>query len=575
MSEYIELMNKLRKKADLETKTLYKNITLNYFKVYSNYRSELSRVPPGSLKEAWIKTQMKSLGTAMKEIAETQEVSVMGAMNRVIRDSLSMQESYFNNVAKEAGLPEDLFTGMFTSLNTTVLKELLSGKAYKDGGTLSERVWKRTEEFNSRVEDILSEGLTAKKGYYDIAKELEQYVKPSARKDGKYVPGKKTIDYNAYRLANTMITHSYQTALARVNERNPFIDGIEWVGGHNSRSCKLCKSRNGTIYAAKKSEGRFTTEPLPLDHPNGFCKNIPYISDSLEDIGKRLGKWGRGESDDPELDKWYNKYGKSYGGAKEVKKAVKKAKEEVKETIKEPTKPESDNIRDNAWYDKNFKKIKSQLKPEHWEDIREHIKKAPDFVQDWWARGSKKFKYGGPDGNRAYFSKATGEIRMDMDKEKNNPRNPYTTFFHEFGHLVDNTLSRYGRASTKNKYYEAMLKDVENLKRSVVPEKIWEKNQRHAELMAKKKLSEKLENEKDYISGVSDIMGGITKLEIQGRWGHSLEYWNRFDDPKIDICSEMWAHMSSCYANEDNYRVMKEYFPTALEVFEDMIKKHK
>lgn len=322
MSDYIDLMNKLRKKADIETKKVYKDILSSYARVYNNYKKELAKVPPGSLREAWIRTQMKSLGTAMKDIAESQEISVKGAMNRIIKESLSMNESYFNNVAKEAGLPDDLFTGMFTSLNTSVLKELLAGKAYKDGGTLSERVWKRTEEFNSRVEDILSDGLTAKKGYYDIAKELEQYVKPSARKDGKYVPGKKTIDYNAYRLANTMITHSYQTALARVNERNPFIDGIEWVGGHSSRSCKLCKSRNGTIYAAKKSEGRFTTEPLPLDHPNGFCKNIPYISDSLEDIGKRLGKWGRGESDDPELDEWYDKYGVAYGGAKEVKREV-------------------------------------------------------------------------------------------------------------------------------------------------------------------------------------------------------------------------------------------------------------
>lgn len=567
MSDYIDLMNKLRKKADIETKKVYKDILSSYARVYNNYKKELAKVPPGSLREAWIRTQMKSLGTAMKDIAESQEISVKGAMNRVIKESLSMNESYFNNVAKEAGLPDDLFTGMFTSLNTSVLKELLAGKAYKDGGTLSHRVWKRTDEFNDNIENILSDGLTAKKGYYDIAKELEDFVNPSARKDGKYVPGKGTIDYNAYRLANTMITHSYQTALARVNERNPFINGIEWVGGHNARSCKLCKERNGTIYAAKESKGKFTTEPLPLDHPNGFCRNIPYIPDSLDDIGKRLGNWASGGVD-PELDEWYDKYGVAYGGAKEVKEAT---REKLAGKVEEYR--NKSVVRDEKWVNKTYKKIKDQVPAEAWEGIKEHLLKAPEFMQDYIKWGVRDFVYGGTDGSRAYYNPSSGRVVMSFNNERS-----MNTFFHEYGHFLD---WRYKRGR-KNRLTETHVKklwkllneDYNNAIANHIPEHMKDKgSETMRNNFGKKKLIEALkENKGKDLAGVSDIMGGITLGEVEGYWGHSRDYWLR-KDQQLEVVSEAIANMNEALMVPESLAYMEKFFPTALEEYKNIIKK--
>ena len=56
--------------------------------------------------------------------------------------------------------------------------------------------------------------------YYEIAKDLESYVRPNARlpwnlrmADGKKIY-KKQIDYNAQRLARTLVQHGYQQSFS-------------------------------------------------------------------------------------------------------------------------------------------------------------------------------------------------------------------------------------------------------------------------------------------------------------------------------------------------------------------------
>ena len=144
-------------------------------------------------------------------------------------------------------------------------------------------------------------------------------MNPDARKDwdwGKVYPGtKKVVDYNAQRLARTMVSHAYQQAFVRTTQKNPFVSKYKWEASNSGRVCEICEERDGKL---------FDKDELPLDHPNGMC-TFTTVMDDLEKIGERLGDWAAGKSD-PELDKWAEDlYGKGWEQKKEETKSKQKS----------------------------------------------------------------------------------------------------------------------------------------------------------------------------------------------------------------------------------------------------------
>lgn len=50
-------------------------------------------------------------------------------------------------------------------------------------------------------------------------------------------------------------------------------------------------------------KGVYPVDKVPLDHPNGLCALLPYIPQSMEEIGEKLRNWVDGESNS-RLDGW-------------------------------------------------------------------------------------------------------------------------------------------------------------------------------------------------------------------------------------------------------------------------------
>lgn len=165
-----------------------------------------------------------------------------------------------------------------------VTRELLSGKFYKDNLGLSQRVWAYAKQDKRGVDYIIQRGLIEKKSTLELAKDLEKYLDPNAKKDfewRKVYPnaGYKSIDFNAYRLASTSITHAYQLSTIRCAEQNPFAEGVKWHSALSHRSCEICRDRHGKVYQPNE---------VPLDHPLGLCTTYCVITKSMEEIGKEL-----------------------------------------------------------------------------------------------------------------------------------------------------------------------------------------------------------------------------------------------------------------------------------------------
>lgn len=185
---------------------------------------------------------------------------------------------------KDLGFSAKGIDAAFSYVPDDVVTKLITGQVYKSGWSLSKRIWYDNEKTMRDIYTVVAKGLAGNKTTYEIAKELERYVRPEKKLSWNYKMSdgvriyKKAVDYNAQRLARTLVQHGYQQSFVEATKKNPFVvDYIWWANG--SRPCPLCSDRNGE---------HFKKENLPLDHPNGMCTMEPNISDDYID---QLADW--------------------------------------------------------------------------------------------------------------------------------------------------------------------------------------------------------------------------------------------------------------------------------------------
>ena len=229
--------------------------------------------------------------------------------NGVIRDMRIVSNEVVKDTRtflKQCGFRDEDIHNAFSYVPDQIIRNITSGNVYQDGWTLSGAIWgynKRTQEDLSK---IISIGTAQGKSAIEIAKELEQYVDPSARKTAKTIhswrydkAGNKIkdsvyfgkIDYNALRLARTLISHAYQQSFENVNRNDPFVVGYRWLTSNfHGRVCEICRARAETDQFGL-GVGVFPKDQLPLDHPNGMCTFEAVIPDSMTDIARKIGQW--------------------------------------------------------------------------------------------------------------------------------------------------------------------------------------------------------------------------------------------------------------------------------------------
>lgn len=237
----------------------------------------------GSLKQYYLKSMQDEVEKAVdgidKELNSTIQNSAESSGGLVVTAQ--------NTIMKRAGLSLE---GAYGYVPEQVVKNLVSGSLYKGDWSLSQSIWKSGNKVKSDVQNVIAKGLAENKSVKDISEDLITYLRPSARKPwdwGKVYPGTSAqVDYNAQRLARTMIQHAYQQSMIQSMKYNPFCNGVVWhsVFAHG-RTCELCKERDGNLYELKK---------LPLDHPNGLCYFEPALDD-MNNIADSLADWVKGK----------------------------------------------------------------------------------------------------------------------------------------------------------------------------------------------------------------------------------------------------------------------------------------
>ncbi len=234
-----------------------------------------------------------------------------------------------------------------------------------------------------------------------------------------------------------------------------------------------------------------------------------------------------------------------------------------------------------------------------------------------------EYNYNGDD---QYYDIGANKLYLRFHSGKSNeglidPRGPYATFFHEFGHGIDDVAyndilffdEKFMTQDFKVKggkivFQDAAGQDVrDNVKTSVmlyakankytISETIITKITDAIMEFGNKGFKDRSIEDKIYdgviakytsafgsgtgkqatvYCGISDVYGGFTDNKLKGTWGHSNEkgYWNSEDgDYTGKQGMELWAETFSRYmtGNEESIKELNSYFPTAIPIMDDAL----
>ena len=274
------------------TKTQQKNIERMYRRIAKSIQKEAEGLPnttSGRLRKMYLEKMQKQINAQLDALGGTLEQTITSNMLTVAEAVCGDNRAFLDSV----GLSIE---GAFLRVPGDVVQTVATGQLYEGRWSLSRSIWEHTSKGKKDINTIIAEGIAKNKSSYDIAKDLERDVNPTARKPwdwNKVYPGTaKKVDYNAQRLARTMVSHAYQQSFVRTTQKNPFVTKYKWDSSNSGRVCELCASRDGVL---------FDKDKLPLDHPNGMCTFIAVMEDSMVDMADRIADWALGNTD-PELD---------------------------------------------------------------------------------------------------------------------------------------------------------------------------------------------------------------------------------------------------------------------------------
>lgn len=238
-----------------------------------------------------------------KEIQDTLERIDTYTYKAIVNDMETVAQAVVQDnsqLLKQMGFSDALSSTAFLHIPKDVVNEIITGKLYEGRWSLSRAIWNDNALKSKELETIVAKGVALQKSTYDIAKDLEKYVNPRAQKPwdwGKVYPGvRKVIDYNAQRLARTMVSHAYQESFVRTTKTNPFIEAYKWLISNSDRVCPLCIERS-TTDSYNLGAGVYPKDQLPLDHPNGMCTFSIVMVKSYTEIADDLANWVQGIGD--------------------------------------------------------------------------------------------------------------------------------------------------------------------------------------------------------------------------------------------------------------------------------------
>ena len=292
--------------------------------------AEISEMNMSTVSERVRRQQLEELRNELEKQLQRYysdlEAGLKSDMVSVGESVLSDSEAFFNSL----GMP---LAASITSFPVEIMENIINGSVYNEQWFLSSAIWGDYHDKLGDINEIVMQGIGMNLSSLEIAKQLQQFVDPDAMKPSaaivtpclqdpitgklysmdyvkrhpekdwsgfketksRFYYGK--VDYNAQRLARTLVAHAYQQNIVKQAQANPFASGVKWIASGGERMCEICEERDGKV---------FPVDDVPLDHPNGMC-TFAVETPSMMEMSNILADWVNGDPTpyDDQLNAWY------------------------------------------------------------------------------------------------------------------------------------------------------------------------------------------------------------------------------------------------------------------------------
>ena len=107
------------------------------------------------------------------EIYKKIKSNIYTVADAVVSDNVKWLESF--------GFSSDGLNAAFSYVPHEIVQNLITGQIYDSGWSLSSRIWGDNEQTLKDIYQVMAKGLAENKPIYEVAKDLEAYVRPSAK----------------------------------------------------------------------------------------------------------------------------------------------------------------------------------------------------------------------------------------------------------------------------------------------------------------------------------------------------------------------------------------------------------
>jgi len=282
-----------------------KRIRKLYGDLYQEVTKRIASVPNSDMQKQNLVLLQRELNTRMHQLSN----DIKNGIARSIKTVSSAVVEDTRTFLKSCGFKDSEIHNAFQYVPDQIVRNIYTGNVYGKGWSFSDAIWKMERKNRNLINEIVSRGTAQGKSTLEIAKDIEKFIRPEARKASRVIDfvnprtGKPdkfyfgNVDYNAQRLARTLINHAYMQSSQATNDKNPFCTGYIWHSAmEHGRTCATCMDRDGQLF--EKGE-------VPEDHPNGLCTIEPYIENDMSEIAKMIGDWYNSpDGTFPEIDEY-------------------------------------------------------------------------------------------------------------------------------------------------------------------------------------------------------------------------------------------------------------------------------
>ena len=177
-------------------------------------------------------------------------------------------------------------------------KRMWTRRAFDDGQNLVYRYKTVRDSAQKTVNNILQVGLNEGKGAAKIAREISQYVNPTATERLAFGPkeiyrkrfgvDRKNINirggsvrFNAERIARTETMRTYRGVPVELNQGKPWVRGYKWTLSSVHGDKDICDEW-AEANVDNLGRGIYKASSLPKGHPNDLCQVITVLKTEKE-----------------------------------------------------------------------------------------------------------------------------------------------------------------------------------------------------------------------------------------------------------------------------------------------------